>query len=118
MARISWWARGYSGCGNRRFFERGAQGKKNPARPLNARRVADDFRHDPTSVARFCSRWKSVAVPLDWSRNCLSALSRGDWLLLYLSASLLAPAADVGDQLANDFAHYSARCDRPGLGLR
>ena len=51
------------------------------------------------------------------SRDCLPALSRGDWLLVYVSSSLLAPAADVSDEPANHLADHSTRGDCHRLGI-
>ncbi len=80
--------------------------------------VANDFRHRAAAGDRIYRRWQPGAFSLDRDGNFLPALSGDHRIITHFFASLLADAADVGDEIANHLADHPARRDRPWLGAR
>ena len=79
-----------------------------PACARHDRRLANDLRHGAAACARIHRRWKSDPLSLDENRGVLPSLSRGAGVRAHLSAALLAAAANVGHESANDLAHHAA----------
>src|SRR4029077_10503781 len=100
----------------RRVLECAAQSARDPAGASNDRGMANDFRNRAFAGNWAYHRRKPAAFSLDRVVDFLFVLSGGDWFSAHLSASVLAPAADVGGKTANCLSDHAARRGCVGLG--
>ena len=96
------------GGSQRRVLQCDDEKTRAPACARHDRRVANDLRSSAATRNRIYRRRKSDAFSLDEDRGVLPFLSRGPRVRAHVSASLLAAAADVGDESANHLAHHAA----------
>ncbi len=82
----------------------------------NARGLANDFRCHTAVHSWLRRRWESGAFSLEHDVDLLFAVFGGHWIVADFLVALLAPAAHVGHQFANNFADYSTRRGDVGLG--
>src|SRR6266513_961631 len=118
LARIPGRPRNYRRCGQRGIFKRVAEITADGSCPRDDGGVANDFWHRTAAGDRIYHRWQSGTFSLDRDGDFLSSLSGDYRIITHFFASLLADAADVGDEIANHLADHAARRDRPWLGAR